>query len=459
MVPLQSNYGRVENVFSSIHFWDWVFPESQPYYPFDSIQEVTRARAAAWVIRLDGLSGDDRAYAIGGWKSVPLAELAAAAGNDSLAQRIFDVRIKALATAPAEKSFVLFKAVATFANPTQDSARLTHNLVLAEDYLKRLHAIPAGGYTTQHDSLAVLERQWQAEDTLIPAYAIVQQTAKVLEHARALIGYATVMGVYTRFGVIDEASAQIVRALKETRVHRAALAAFEPTVMAAAHRATLVLPAGATADDVAYLQHLEARAKEYFEQIEQWLALLDRPAPAIAAHAWLNTPDSLYDSIPRRRTFNDGRVHAVMFLQSRDDPIPPAVLSRIQQEFSNDVDVLLVQSTEGYAGPDIVGPLAEVDWLKRYLIGLRHLTLPIAVWAGTKVSTGYVPEGHYAISSPVPEPNTKPYHQVWWLSGCALIDRQGRLRYFMDAARRTDEIRLRQRLRELIAEPAPASSR
>jgi len=422
--------------------FEWIFPQSQPYYPLDSIKEVNRARAAAMVNRLTGLSGEERTYAIDGWKSVPLAELAAAAGNDSMARRIFETRISALSNSPAEKSFVLLKAVSILATPTQDSARLARNMVLAEGYLKRLHAIPSGGYKTKHDSLAVLERQWRGEDTVLPAYAALGDVDKLLEHARRLMSYVTVLGFYERGVVVGQAWQRVFDALTETREHRGRLQAFEPTVL-----------------EMARLAEVENKLKDMIDRANQWLALFDHPAPPIVAHAWLNTPDSLYDSIPRKRTFDDGRVHVLMFLRGLEDQTRPGVLSRIQQEFGKDVDVLLVLNTEGYAGPDIVEPRVEVEWLKRYLIGRRHLTIPMAIWAGSKVPDGFVPEGHYAVRRPEPELNSEPYHLNSWGTSCALIDKHGVVRYFLDAKQRTDEVKVRQRVRELIAEPASSPSR
>jgi len=458
MSPPSSILGRVDGITSTPYYWKSLFPPSQPHYPLDSIARVQRERADAWVNRLNALTGSAREYAIGAWKTVPLAELAVAAGNDSMARRLFDARVAALSAAPAERSFVLFKAVATFANPTQDSMRLTRNLMVAEAYLKRLHAIPAGKYATRHDSLVVVARPWRAEDTLITAYAAARNTAQALEHTRHMLSYVTILGAYDRTPVVEQGLARVVEMFRHTRDDRVQLAAFEPTILAAARRAETDVPTGTPDGAVRALHGFASRVQDEIDSYHQWFALLDRPAPAIAAHAWLNTPDSLYDSIPRKRTFDDGRVHAIMFLRGLEDQTRPGVLSRIQQEFGKDVDVLLVLNTEGYAGPDIVEPRVEVAWLTRYLVGRRHLTIPMAIWAGSKVPDGFVPEGRYAVRRPTPEPNSAPYYQRYWGTGCALIDRQGRIRYFQNAARRTDEVMLRRRLRELIAEPAAGVS-
>jgi len=152
MLPVTSMIGSVDQR-SAAGVFESIFPESQPYYPLDSIKDVARTRAEAWVNRLNRLSGEERAYAIGTWKSVPLAQLAVRASNDSMARRIFETRIAALASAPAEKSYVLFTAVATLADPSQDSARLVRNVALAEEYLKRLHAVPGASVDVGHTTI------------------------------------------------------------------------------------------------------------------------------------------------------------------------------------------------------------------------------------------------------------------------------------------------------------------
>jgi len=435
-----------------------VFPRSRADYPLDSLTQVVRLRAAAWVNRLSALPASEQSYAVLGWQRVPFAKVAALAANDSLAQRLFDTRIAELASNPVEQSEVLYEAVTTFADgPAQDTARLARNLVTAERYLRRLRALRTSGFPLQHDTATILYHQWRAEDSLMISYGAIGDTVQLFAHARALLPFAVVLGVNERQGIIAHAYSRPFHALMHTERGRAQLTAFQPTVLAMAHRAEVELPANATAEQRARVQGIESGTRQWMKEIADWLALLNTPAPPISAHVWLNTPDSLYQAVPRTRTFADGRVHVIAF-GSQYEPFNFPVLERVQRRFPSGVDVLMVAQTNGTTGPDIAGPREETEWVTRYLRGIRHFTFPIALWAGSKRQSGFVPEGHYPTFDPEPSPNGEPYSDRMLGNRVVIVDTHGIMRFFSPVDTRQDEIVLWARVQQLLNASAVAGA-
>lgn len=441
-----------------------VFPESQDRYPMDSIVDVQQRRATAWMSRLLSVPAAEQAHAIGGWERVPLAELAALAGNDSAARRIFDARIAELASDPAQQSYALYELVATLADPTQDSARLARNVAIAEQYLKPLHALPVSGYKTRNDSTSVLERQWRSEDTLIVAYGVLGDSAHVVAHAKRALSYVPALGVSERQFPLNTTYGQVVRAFAQTPEGRTQLAAFSTPLLAMAHRASTEIPATATENQRRYAANIEPQLQSEVREVAAWLALLNTPAPAIKANLWLNKTDSLYGPQPRTVSFADGQVHVIAFgdVQSNARMYP---LNRVHEAFPHGVETIFITSTSGSVGPDILEPADEVAWMRQYYKGARHLSTPIAIWAGGKVQTGFVPEGHYPVFSPVEEPNTNPYHARWLgLLGetCVIIDKRGIIRFYQNMATRAQEVVLHNRIQMLLNEstsgPSPSPS-
>jgi hypothetical protein len=84
--------------------------------------------------------------------------------------------------------------------------------------------------------------------------------------------------------------------------------------------------------------------------------------------------------------------------------------------------------------------------------------MPIAIWAGSHVPAGFVPEGQYAVLRPEPTPNETPYHASMLGMSCVLIDRHGIIRAYQDIRTRRNEIRLRRKIQALLAEPNPRGS-
>lgn len=459
MVPVTAALGLVD---AQLLQWqlESVFPVSQMYYPLDSLAQVHQQRAAAWAHRLNAVPSTEQPHAVLGWQRVPLAELMARASNDTAARRLFDTRIAELRGNPVQQSYALFEVIATLADPTQDSARLARNVAVAESYLQTLQAVPRRGYATRHDSISVLERQWDAEDTLVVAYDALGDSARMLAHARRAITYATSFDL-DQCGVrLSSSYLRVVRALMSTQVGRAQIAAFATSLLAVAQRMSTELPATATDEQRQRARQLESDERRLIEEIASWLGLLNTQAPAISAQAWFNTADSTYDPTPRTRSWADGRVHVLMFGYFFDDT-KLSVLDRIQRHFPTGVEATFVTTTSGYAGPDLLGPSDEVHWLSRYLLGLRHLTMPIAVWAGKKARTGFVPEGHYVVMRPIPTPNETPFQAGMLGSlgkvGAILIDRQGIIRFFQDASTRRREAALYRRIQSMLDETAPTS--
>jgi hypothetical protein len=441
-----------------------VFPESQDRYPTDSIVDVQQRRASAWMTRLLSVPAAEQAHAIGGWERVPLAEVAALAGNDSAARRIFDARIAELASDPAQQSYAIYQLVATLADPTQDSARLARNVAIAEQYLKPLHALPASGYKTHNDSTSVLERQWRSEDTLIVAYGVLGDSARVVAHAKRALSYVPSLGLSERQGPLNMVYGQVVRAFAQTPEGRTQLAAFSTPFLAMTHRASTEIPATATENQRRYAASIEPQLQSEVREVAAWLALLNTPAPAIKANLWLNKADSLYGPQPRTLSFADGQVHVIAFGDVRSN-FRMYPLNRVHEAFPTGVETIFITNTNGSAGPDILEPADEAAWMQRYYEGARHLSTPIAIWAGGKVQSGFVPEGHYPVFSPVEEPNTNLYHARWLgmlVETCIIIDKRGIIRFYQNMSTRAQEVMLHKRIQLLLNEsasgPAPSHS-
>lgn len=426
-----------------------IFSISQPVYPADSIYRLGQQRSDAWVTRLR--SPQAAGAGTTGWQAVSLARLAAYAGRDSLARRLFDQRLEELASNPAEYSYVSFQAIAALADPTQDSARLGQNVELAERYAAKLRTLPVTGYRTRNDSASVRTRQWLAEDTLLVAYGVLGNIPQVLAHAARAIKMLADLGGEERFTPVRRIGSHVEAALAPTAQGRATLVPFCARLLATIRVAATTGLAGASVDTRVQAETELSMLERQVAETNAWLAMLGEAAPPITAHSWLNTSDSLYRAVPLSRGFNDGRVHVLMFGGDRydvygNDRLP--ILDRMQRMYPADVEVVLVTATTGAAGPDVVPPSDEVAWLARYYRGMRHLTIAIAIWAGTKVSTrdGTMPE---------PSPNGKQYYSDKMEHTCVVIDGRGIIRAYQPLATRAHEVALRRIIDALLAERRP----
>jgi len=453
MVPVTAAIGLVDVRLHNEQLKS-LYPKTQTYYPTDSIVGAKRERAAAWMSRFNAVPAAEQGYALKGWQRVQLAEIASAADNDSVSRRLFDTRLAELKMSPTERSYVLYEIIATIAG-IEDSARLVRNLPLAEKYLKTLQAIPLTGYKTKHDSVAVLYNQWRAEDTLIVGYTNAGDSTNVLQHARHVFPYTVVLGVRERSYPVGLMYSRVVNALRDTPVGRTQIAAFNPTVLAAARRAATEVPATTTAEDRQRLQSLEPDLKRRMDELAAWFALLGTPGSPLTAHLWLNMKDSLYSHEPTTHVVTDGKVHMLVYGYFGDND-RLATLNRTQEKFPTGFQATYLMTTGGTNGPDIVGPKDEAEWLTRFLRGVKHYTVPISIWAADKEQVGYVPEGHYPVFRPKDTPNEKPYMANMLGMTCILIDKRGVIRFYQDIETRKDETKLWKRIQLLLDEPAGA---
>jgi len=450
MAPVTAALGLQDLV---VYRWDLesLFSVNRLDYPADSIANVKRLRAADWVRRLTALPAAEQPDAVQGWQRIPFAKLAALAANDTLARQLFELRVAELASDPVEQSYALFQAVATLVDPLQDSARLVRNLAFAERYVKSLRTIRTTGYTTRHDSITVLRHQLMAEDTLINGYAVANDTTQLLTHARARLRYALLVGVEDRRDAVFIPYRYVCSTLMHTAVGRTQIATFANVALAMARRAGTELSAKTTADDHKRARTIETDIRSWIQFDSTWLARLNTPAPELTAHLWLNTPDSMYDSTPRRHPFADGRVHVLAF-GDLGATAKMFALDRVQRRFPFGVEALLAIATTGSVGPDAATPREEAAWITQYLRDVHHLIVPIAVWAGALRQAGMVPEGHYPVVRPEPSPNDRLYIEGPLGPRCFLIDGHGRLRLYLPIVTRHDEVVLWKHIQLLLDE-------
>jgi len=397
---------------------DALFPSSAAEYPGDSLVTLRRERAAAWVERLLVLQRRHEA-GVAGPQLLPFALAAFRAGNDSLARRLIDQRLAALAAEPAEQSYVLNEAIGGITDLSIDSARLSQTLPLAVAYVDRLCALPATGYRTRNDSTIVAYRKYLAELAVVTAADATDRLTMVVTHAQRALD--RVVSIAERGEVLRQFPYQVVMLAVERQRDAADL--------------TKSFNARLSAMGMPSLNAQQAR----FEA-------LGTPAPELAAHAWVNTADSLYQPIPRTHAFNDGAVH-VLLIGTRENSDYVSVLDRVRRRFGSAVAPLYVTFTRGNSLYDLLTPEEEVRWLTTFYQQKRHLAAPIAIWAGPKGPKGY---------GMVPAPSTvaDQFHIYPDGQTCVVIDRRGRIRAYQSVVRRTDEHRLMRLIAQLVAESA-----
>lgn len=422
-----------------------LFPISAPHYPADSLRQVFVARAAHWVARLRAARS-----AVDGRQLVAFAQLATLAGQDTLAHRLFDQRLAELTstrslppgerTVPIERSLTLGAAVESFSDATLDSGRLVANLPLARVYTAQLIAIPSAGYGNRSDSTVVLYRKFDAAVALLIASAAIHATADVLAQSDYILSLIPRFGLRERFSLLAQRYPyrEVAATLVAQPHGRARLDTLNARLFALGIPRNVEFPADMPED------HREIIRRQSRSMIEARIAssaLIGREAPAISAHAWLNTPDSLYSSTPRTRHWNDGIIHILVFGGREQDNL--VILERVQQHFPTGVQAVFVTSTEGNVGPDIKPPGDEVAWLRGFYRDIRHVTMPIAVWAGAKVP------GPLNVSKPMPSPVYGDYY-VGFLSGlCVIVGGDGIVRGYEPLQTREDEAKVIGRIERL----------
>jgi len=414
-----------------------LFPGGALHYPADSLHRLHVARAAAWMRRLSTVSKVPGAD-VDGRQLLAWAEVALRAEQDSAAQRLFDMRLAALTTSNAvgpgersvtlERSLTLAAAVAALTGATDtgphDPAWWARTFPLAEAYATQLLALPGHGYSTKSDSSSVLFRQFQAARELL-AIAAIPEVELPPGTLKATVDRALI--AVRRFPSRDWAR-QISR-LPYRDVALALLSQPRGTELLAAFNAQLLAVATQGTEVAARREEIRASMASEFAV----MARLGRTTvPPLAAHAWLNTPDSLYNATPRSHTFNDGVVRVLVFGDLNFDVFP--ALEEVHHYFSlrtdsksgTRVQVLFMTETTGHSGSDVVSPADEVAWLKAFYVGKRGVTFPIAIWAGSKVA------GDEGAMIPTPFPSKSAYGADLLGSTCIVIDGHGVVRTYVD---------------------------
>jgi len=369
------------------------------------------ARASAWLQRLQATRAFDR----DGREHVSLAQIAFRAGQDTLARTILDTRLSTLGMKTEERSFTLAFAVALFADSTQDTARLVRNFPVALSYTQRLLALPSAGYRTRSDSTNVRERQIHAMTTLLsaalasrrPEFFLAQLREFLVQAARPRFRHGSQSDLVRQFPYIDIAMA------------------------------LMTVPSGQAMIDTLNTR-LAALGYTQLSQDRVALSFIGTPAPPVLAHAWLNTPDSIYAPTPRTHPFDDGIIRVVAFGDAESDMLP--ALNRVHQRFAHDgtgnVQVVFVTESQGHVGSALVTPAEEVAWLKTLYATRWRATMPIALWAGEKVAHPF--GWHQPIPSPVPA--TYPLGPPQGV--CIIVDGHGIVRAFQALHSRAEEAAL-----------------
>lgn len=451
------------------------FPLSARRFPIDSIRPQYVARAQAWLVRLQALHGP----AVEGRQRIPLAMVAFDAGQDRLAQEILNARLGDVRSAPAERSLTLAAAVSLFLNSTQDDARLARNIPIAMAYATQLMALPTTGYPTRSDSTNVRQRVWTTMVALLDAMGRLRDPAMLLAQIDPMLSMMS--RLHLPYDVRSDLARwrfpynTVAAALVRQPDGRARLDTLNARLLRLAARRSDEWPSELPVADRPALQTEEqARVRETFHAF----AMIGKPAPPVLAHAWLNTADSSYAVVPRTHAFTDGVVRVLAFGRKDDRRLP--LLEQIQRQFLTGVQVMWVTTTEGHAGPDLVGPAEEVAWLRTWYTSARHLTFPIAVWAGAKVPqeqplSGAVPTDNgratvgdgqdgtreastgaapvvYQRYLPTPSPMWETYHLAIDRSYCVIVDGHGVVRGLQRLATRAQAVQLVQMLVMLRAD-------
>lgn len=428
-----------------------LFPNSATAYPDDSIRALKQRRAAAWLRRLRPATGFGTATPY----RVDLLEVASRAGDDSLARLLLDAELASIPSGHAgdrARSIALAAGVAAFTDLTQEIPRLSRNLVVAERYAMRLAAIPTTGYTLRSDSTDILYRQVESTLALALAADRVQAATSVLVYANRLLDEMTALGLSERRLMTSWVYPyrEVATVLMAQPKGRAQLDSLDTKLLAlVVARPAEVDVSMDTAQRAADLHAAQQFLRERFASI----ALLGRPAPPLRAHVVFNSADSVYRDSARTYTFADGIPHVLAFGGLGSAMLP--ALDRLHARFAGRARVTFVTETQGFVGPDVVSPTAEVAWLSTYYTKKRHLALPILVWAGPRVA------GEYGSSSPMPSPSLPAYHPDALPATCVLVDANGIVRGYQPLKTRDDEAQLARQLQALVDETAgqPTSRR
>ena len=425
-----------------------LFPLGVLHYPADSLHALIVARANAWLTRLDirpGTASLDASAA---------AMVAMYADRDTLARQIIDARLAHIpassATTVVERSLLLATAVELFADPAQTEIRLARNLPIAMVYAEQLHALPYTRYATRHDSTDVQQRQWHAVAALFRAAEALHDPVLLLGQVDPFVTILARLPFDTRYDLVrwQFPYGAVADAMLQAPHGRARLDSLDTRLLRLTQRRPTEWP---TDIPVERRADVSARERQTIRELMDAFAMIGRPAPPVRAHAWLHTSDSAYTSTPRTHDFADGIVRVLVFANRIDSRL--ALFEQVQHEVPQGVQVVLVTHTEGHAGPDLVSPADEVTWLNRFYTTTRHLSFPIALWAGEKLpqeaplpaqasSGGNVNSGAsptagqgsaevrvaYQRALPAPSPTLASYDFAIRTGACVVIDGHGLIR-------------------------------
>jgi len=417
-----------------------LFSADSSYYPVDSLHRLDLERLTAWVSRLRGMTG----AGVGGMQQLPFAEVAFLAEQDTLARRLLDARIAELATVPGAQSLVLAEGVALFADPAQDSARFARNFPIAQQYERRLAALPTAGYAAESDRTDVKQRQRNAWMTMMSAAVELQQPGVLLTQVDRTLTAMERLSHNDRLSLVLQwfPYLDVAQILARKPKGLVLIDSLNARLMAIAMPHDDEWPANIpigmrphARDEIVQMVHRDL--------IDAFVSI-GKPAPPVVAHAWLNTPDSAYGQTPRTHPFDDGVIRVLVFGGRDSGKLP--MLARVQQHFSttgpNAVQVLFATETTGSVDADTLSPMDEVRWLTSQYVTAQHVTIPIAIWAGDKVANEY--QWH----QPAPSPTPAKYPRLRGET-CIVIDGRGIVRGYRMVNDRAQEQRLIEFLEEL----------
>lgn len=458
-----------------------LFPLSADYYPGDSLRRLGVLRAQDWLNRINN-PHNANAH---GRQLVALAMVAWRAEQDSLAKALIDARLAELTNRPAEQSTTLAAAIVLFGDTTQDRARLARNVSVVDAYFKRLLALPARGYASRNDSEAVAQRRWRAMSARLHVADALGDPDLLLAQLEPFLTMASALTYDDRMALIGDGFpyVAVASALVRTANGRSRLDSLKTWLLQLTRRRDDEWPAR-----IPVANRPAIAAREAHEMLEHFVPfdMLGQPAPPVLAHAWLNTRDSTYLATPRSHPFNDGMIRVLAFGPRSDSTLP--VLDRIQRHFPAGVQVVFVTETEGHGGPDLLSPADEVAWLTQFYRHVRHVTIPIAVWAGQKApqeaALPPVPVGQPAAGRstdspgttsasdqvivnfqrylPVPSPTRSAYRLLTHEGEWVIIDGTGAIRGYQLVKTRAQEAVLVRRLSALLHDAStglPTSAR
>jgi len=420
-----------------------VLPISTTDYPADSIARAQKARASAWLAKLY-VSPTDRSLrgmtgrGITGWQLVPLAKIAFEAGEDTLAYALFDRRLAETAHAAPEMSYVVWEAVNTLVTPQQDSSRLLSNLTRAERYASRMPSLSdpnrfGTGRVSARDGAVVLYRRLSVDDTLAAVYALHGNVACAMTHATNVLRLAVRVDANERRRIVANLYRKLAMAVAQRPERREQIAKINAWLLATGRQ---ISPA------------LEREWREVIDEFSAPIGWIGAIAPPIAAHAWLNTPDSSYQATARVHDLAGGSTRILLFSDIQDNT-GLAVLTHVAHWFPDRVQCLLVTHTVGRTGPDLATPEQEIDEIRDYLIRRRHVAVPVAVWAGP--TARYNTDWSGAMIRPAPSPaDTSSYRNR--LGAFVVVDRRGAVRWSQDVDSRADEALFRSRLEDFLTQ-------